>query len=131
MASSACCASSPNTRTCATFFPSGDSLAALPHKLDVLRHHCQAVGRNPNDIAITYKAGLAVADTEAEADGLWSAYAQGRGMPPLDSRAGVFIGIPAAAAEQAAPFFGAGSTSSLSSYRTPTTWSTSKQPVPR
>ena len=88
--------------------PSGDSLAVLPHKRDVLARHCQAVGRNPADIRITYKAFVSVAETQDEADRLWTAFREARGMPPLDGRAGVFIGPPQKIAEEAKPFLDAG-----------------------
>lgn len=93
---------------CNLSFPSGDRLEALPHKLEVLASHCQAVGRDPADIRVTYKAVLAVADTEAEAERLWTAYREVRAMPPFDSRAGVFVGTPRTIAEQAEPFLDAG-----------------------
>lgn len=93
---------------CNLSFPSGDSLQTLPHKLDVLARHCQAVGRDPADIRVTYKAVIAVAATRPEAGALWDAYREPRGLPPLDSRAGVFVGTPAEVAEQAAPFFDVG-----------------------
>jgi alkanesulfonate monooxygenase SsuD/methylene tetrahydromethanopterin reductase-like flavin-dependent oxidoreductase (luciferase family) len=33
--------------------PSGDSLARIPHKLDVLRRHCATIGRDPALITVT------------------------------------------------------------------------------
>ena len=44
--------------------PSGDSLARIPHKLEVLRQHCVTVGRDPAQITVTYKATMAVAERE-------------------------------------------------------------------
>ena len=47
--------------------PGGD-LATYAHKLAVLREHCQAVGRNYDDIVKTWSAeAIVVAETEAEA----------------------------------------------------------------
>jgi alkanesulfonate monooxygenase SsuD/methylene tetrahydromethanopterin reductase-like flavin-dependent oxidoreductase (luciferase family) len=40
--------------------PGGDSLASIPHKLAVLRRHCEAVGRDPGEIVVTYKAVMVV-----------------------------------------------------------------------
>ena len=93
---------------CNLSFPSGDRLEALPHKLEVLAGHCQAVGRDPAEIRLTYKAFLAIAETQAEAERLWTAYREARGMPPFDSRAGVFVGTARTVAEQAEPFLEAG-----------------------
>ena len=93
---------------CNFSFPSGDRLEVLPHKLEVLARHCQTVGRNPADIRVTYKAVLAVAETQSEAERLWTGYREARGLPPFDSRAGVFVGTPQTVAEQAAPFVEAG-----------------------
>jgi F420-dependent oxidoreductase-like protein len=93
---------------CNLSFPSGDSLDALPHKLDVLARHCQAVGRNAAEIRVTYKALAAVAESQAEADRIWTSFREARRMPAFDSRAGVFVGPPDRIAEQARPFLEAG-----------------------
>jgi len=46
----------------------GGTAANYAHKLDVLRRHCTAVGRNYDDILKTWSAeAIAVAETEAEA----------------------------------------------------------------
>ena len=88
--------------------PSGDSLASLQHKREVLARHCEVVGRNPADIRITYKAFLCVAETQSEADRLWTSFREARGMPSLVSQAGVFVGPPQKVAEEAKPFLDAG-----------------------
>ena len=89
-------------------FPAGDRLDVLPHKQQVLARHCEAVGRDPSELSLTYKALACVADTRSEADRLWTACREPRRMPPFDSRAGVFVGKPSEVAEQAAPFLEAG-----------------------
>ncbi|HLG71663.1 MAG TPA: TIGR03560 family F420-dependent LLM class oxidoreductase [Chloroflexota bacterium] len=93
---------------CNLSFPSGDTLDTLPHKLEVLRRHCQAVGRDAAEIRVTYKALLAVADAEVEAQRLWAAYRDARGLPDFGPRAGVFVGTPATVAAQARQFVEAG-----------------------
>ncbi len=80
----------------------------LPHKRAVLARHCEAVGRDPSEIRLTYKAVACVAETRTEADRLWTAFREARQIPPLDSRAGVFVGTPREIAEQARPFLEAG-----------------------
>lgn len=89
-------------------FPSGDTLDRLPHKLDVLAKHHAAVGRDPESITVTYKALLAVAPSRRDAQQAWDRWRQGRGLPDLDHRAGVFVGEPGDIAEQVRPFLDAG-----------------------
>ncbi len=48
---------------CNLSFPSGDSLDALPHTLEVLARHCQAVGRDGSEIRFTYKGVFALGDS--------------------------------------------------------------------
>ena len=52
---------------CNLSMPSGDTLQIVDHKLDVLRAHCVAVGRDYSTITATYKAVLAI-DQSANAD---------------------------------------------------------------
>jgi F420-dependent oxidoreductase-like protein len=40
----------------------------LPRKVDVLREHCDAVGRDPADVTVTMLVSAVVGDTDAEAD---------------------------------------------------------------
>jgi alkanesulfonate monooxygenase SsuD/methylene tetrahydromethanopterin reductase-like flavin-dependent oxidoreductase (luciferase family) len=69
------------------------------HKLDVLRQHCTAVGRDYNDIAKTWSAeAIAVAETEAEAHRI--AVASPYNNP--------IIGTPVQVAEQLQPFVALG-----------------------
>ena len=75
---------------------SGESADTYAHKLDVLRKHCQAVGRNYDEIVKTWSAeGIAVAQTEAEAQRIAAA---------SPYKKDVFIGTPAQIAEQLRAF---------------------------
>lgn len=89
-------------------FPSGDTLGRLPHKLDVLARHCAAVGRDVAEISVTYKALLATGSSAAEARATSERWCRPRGLDGLDHRDGVFVGEPAAIAEQVLPFLEAG-----------------------
>jgi alkanesulfonate monooxygenase SsuD/methylene tetrahydromethanopterin reductase-like flavin-dependent oxidoreductase (luciferase family) len=88
--------------------PSGDSLARIPHKLDVLCRHCATVGRDPAQITVTYKAGLAVADTPEQARAIWDQWGPPRGIAEPAAEAGAFVGRPGDIAEMVRPFLDAG-----------------------
>ncbi len=75
----------------------GGSAANYAHKLDVLRQHCQAVGRDYDEIVKTWSAeAIAVAGTEAEAQRIAAA-------SPYTNRDAI-IGTPAQVAEQLQAF---------------------------
>jgi alkanesulfonate monooxygenase SsuD/methylene tetrahydromethanopterin reductase-like flavin-dependent oxidoreductase (luciferase family) len=89
-------------------FPSGDSLARIPHKLAVLAAHCRTVGRDPAKIGVTYKAMLSIAHSSDRAQRAWDRWRRARGMGELDSRAGVFVGEPGRIVDQLQPWLAAG-----------------------
>lgn len=89
-------------------FPSGDTLERLPHKIDVLTRHCATVGRDPCDIAVTYKALLAVGTSRAEAEDVLDRWCTPRGISGASAERGVFVGEPSDIAPQVAPFLEAG-----------------------
>ena len=88
--------------------PSGDSLARIPHKLDVLRQHCATVGRDPAQITVTYKATMAVAESRAQARAAWDQWAPSFGLREPAAEAGAFVGEPAEVASMVGPFLDAG-----------------------
>jgi alkanesulfonate monooxygenase SsuD/methylene tetrahydromethanopterin reductase-like flavin-dependent oxidoreductase (luciferase family) len=45
----------------------------MRHKVEVLRGHCEAVGRDPSEIEFTLGIKATIRDTEAEADKVWKA----------------------------------------------------------
>ena len=49
------------------------SVEKMAHKIDVLRGHCEAVGRNIDDIEFTLGIKATIRDSEAEADKVWKA----------------------------------------------------------
>lgn len=88
--------------------PSGDSLARIPHKLEVLRQHCAAVGRDPAQITVTYKATMAVAETRENARAAWNQWGPMFGIREPAAEAGAFVGEPAQIADMVRPFIDAG-----------------------
>ena len=47
-------------------------LELMAHKIDVLREHCAAVGRDPAEIEFTLGVKLTIRDTRAEAERVWT-----------------------------------------------------------
>jgi alkanesulfonate monooxygenase SsuD/methylene tetrahydromethanopterin reductase-like flavin-dependent oxidoreductase (luciferase family) len=88
--------------------PSGDSLARIPHKLDVLRQHCATVGRDPANITVTYKATMAVAESPEQARAAWDQWGPPLGISEPAAEAGAFVGEPAEIADMIRPFLDAG-----------------------
>jgi alkanesulfonate monooxygenase SsuD/methylene tetrahydromethanopterin reductase-like flavin-dependent oxidoreductase (luciferase family) len=88
--------------------PSGDSLARIPHKLDVLRQHCATVGRDPALITVTYKAAMAVASSRQQARTAWDQWGPARGLSEPAAGTGAFAGEPAEIADMIRPFLNAG-----------------------
>jgi alkanesulfonate monooxygenase SsuD/methylene tetrahydromethanopterin reductase-like flavin-dependent oxidoreductase (luciferase family) len=85
--------------------PAGDTLASIPQKLEVLKRHCEAVGRDHREIVVTYKSGIVVGASEATARQTWDAYRTPRGLAP---KAAAFVGTSEQVARQVAAFLGAG-----------------------
>jgi len=88
--------------------PSGDSLARIPHKLDVLRQHCATVGRDPALITVTYKATMAVAESRGQARAAWDQWGPPFGISEPAAEAGAFVGEPDQIADMIRPFLDAG-----------------------
>ncbi len=68
------------------------------HKRDVLRDHCAAVGRDPNEIRMTWSPEVLVRRTEAEIDALGSQTLWGQ--PADEWRANNLVGTPEQVAEK-------------------------------
>ncbi|MGD0873704.1 MAG: LLM class F420-dependent oxidoreductase [Acidimicrobiales bacterium] len=83
-------------------------LPTIRHKLEVLKGHCAAIGRDPAEITKTRLGGLVIADSTAEADRKARLMAEARGMDPARVRDYLTVGDPDSVCEQLAPFFDAG-----------------------
>lgn len=88
--------------------PSGDGLARIPHKLEVLRQHCATVGRDPALITVSYKAVMAVAASRERARAAWDRWGAPRGLGEPAAGSGAFVGEPAGIADMVRPFLDAG-----------------------
>ena len=83
-------------------------VSTVRHKLEVLRRHCDDVGRDYDEITKTRLGGLFVAqDEEAVRHGL-ERYAERRGVPVDMVRGYVLAGTPDQLAEQAGEYLDAG-----------------------
>jgi alkanesulfonate monooxygenase SsuD/methylene tetrahydromethanopterin reductase-like flavin-dependent oxidoreductase (luciferase family) len=73
------------------------ALADAPHKIDVLRAHCEAEGRDPDTIELTYNCKVVIRDREADAravlDGQLRANTLGPGAADQSFWAGTVEGI--------------------------------------
>ena len=83
------------------------SLELMAHKVDVLRGHCDTVGRDIADIEFTLGVKLTIRDTSAEADRVWKA-AMAHNRTPLDEVADddtFWNGTPEQIADRLRPYF--------------------------
>ncbi|MFN2543822.1 MAG: LLM class F420-dependent oxidoreductase [Actinomycetota bacterium] len=80
----------------------------VKHKLEVLRRHCEEVGRDYGEITKTRLGGLFVAEDEAAVSRGLQDYAQQRGIPPDMVRGYVAAGTPDQVVEQVGELFDAG-----------------------
>jgi alkanesulfonate monooxygenase SsuD/methylene tetrahydromethanopterin reductase-like flavin-dependent oxidoreductase (luciferase family) len=78
------------------------SVAKLRRKVEVLRQHCEAVGRNPAEIALTAGCKPIIRDSEAEARRLWeSQMAHNRTpMSDVEDDDTFWVGTPEQVAER-------------------------------
>jgi F420-dependent oxidoreductase-like protein len=85
----------------------GDA-ATIRHKMDVLRSHCQAVGRDPETIVKTRLGSLIIRKTQEEADRLFEQLLNRPGVNKDWARAGFIVGGPDRVAEHAQELLDAG-----------------------
>jgi alkanesulfonate monooxygenase SsuD/methylene tetrahydromethanopterin reductase-like flavin-dependent oxidoreductase (luciferase family) len=81
-------------------------LDVMTRKVEVLRGHCEAVGRDPSEIEFTLGVKLTIRDTEAEADRVWRAAMEANRTPMsdvLDDNT-FWNGTPAQIAERLVPY---------------------------
>ena len=86
--------------TYADMWNTGGRPETLAHKLDVLREHCAAVGRDPAEIELTVGCKPLIRDSRAEARRAWSELmAHNRTSDEVDDDEATFIGTPEDVAE--------------------------------
>ncbi len=83
-------------------------LPTIRHKLEVLAGHCEALGRDPDEITKTRLGSLVIAESDAEARRRGRLMAAARGMDEARYRASVVEGGPDAVCEQVGAFLEAG-----------------------
>ncbi len=85
-------------------------LDLMRHKIEVLREHCDAVGRDPSEIEFTLGIKATIRDSEAEADKVWKA-AMEHNRTPMERVADdstFWNGTAEQLAEKLAPYIEAG-----------------------
>jgi alkanesulfonate monooxygenase SsuD/methylene tetrahydromethanopterin reductase-like flavin-dependent oxidoreductase (luciferase family) len=78
----------------------------MRHKVEVLRDHCQAVGRDPSEIEFTLGIKATIRDTQAEADRVWKAAMEHNKTPlaNVESDSTFWNGTAEQLAERLAPY---------------------------
>ena len=81
-------------------------IEVMRHKIEVLRGHCVAVGRNIDDIEFTLGIKATIRDSAAEADKIWKAAMEHNRSPLSDvaDDATFWNGTPEQLAERLAPY---------------------------
>ncbi|MGH9759270.1 MAG: LLM class flavin-dependent oxidoreductase, partial [Blastocatellia bacterium] len=64
------------------------------HKIEVLKSHCGAVGRNVDDIEISWAGATHITDSAEEARAIAGRIAAAFGRPVEEVEAGLFVGSP-------------------------------------
>jgi alkanesulfonate monooxygenase SsuD/methylene tetrahydromethanopterin reductase-like flavin-dependent oxidoreductase (luciferase family) len=68
----------------ADMWNTGGSVERISHKLEVLRGHCDAVGRNVEDIELTVGCKIVIRDSEAEGRRVWESQMANNRTPMSD-----------------------------------------------
>jgi alkanesulfonate monooxygenase SsuD/methylene tetrahydromethanopterin reductase-like flavin-dependent oxidoreductase (luciferase family) len=86
-------------------------LEAAQHKLDVLRRHCETVGRDPGEIECSIDSSHMIRDTEEEARSALESIAAANGRPAPDPTSTFhWVGSPEQVAERMAAYAALGFT---------------------
>jgi alkanesulfonate monooxygenase SsuD/methylene tetrahydromethanopterin reductase-like flavin-dependent oxidoreductase (luciferase family) len=85
-------------------------LELMKHKIDVLREHCDAVGRDPSEIEFTLGIKATIRDSAEEADRVWKAAMEHNRTPLTDVEddSTFWNGTAEQLAEKLAPYIEAG-----------------------
>ncbi|HKS39173.1 MAG TPA: hypothetical protein VJX74_01070, partial [Blastocatellia bacterium] len=80
------------------------------HKIEVLKEHCSAVGRNFNDIEVSWAGASLVTDSREEKDELLGRWADVFGVTPEQYAMGALVGSASEVRDRIAQFIDAGVT---------------------
>ena len=85
-------------------------LELMKHKIDVLREHCDAVGRDPSEIEFTLGIKATIRDSAEEADRVWKAAMEHNRtpLPNVEDDSTFWNGTAEQLAEKLAPYIEAG-----------------------
>jgi alkanesulfonate monooxygenase SsuD/methylene tetrahydromethanopterin reductase-like flavin-dependent oxidoreductase (luciferase family) len=96
-------------------------LEVMRHKVEVLRGHCEAAGRDPADIEFTIGLKATIRDSQAEAERVWREHMD-QNRTPLSAVEGdstFWRGTPEQIAERLAPYVELGFTTAISEMPAP------------
>jgi F420-dependent oxidoreductase-like protein len=94
------------------------SAASLDASFEILRQHCQAIGRDPAEIERSVNLNVVVRPTAAEAEGMWRAYSDSH--QPRVGEGRLLVGGPIErVAETVAGYVAAGITHPIVVFRSP------------
>ena len=93
----------------------------MRHKIEVLRRHCDDVGRDPSEIEFTLGIKATIRDSEAEAERVWKAAMEHNRTPlsDLEDDDTFWNGTPEQLAERLAPYVELGFTTVISEQPAP------------
>jgi F420-dependent oxidoreductase-like protein len=80
----------------------------IRHKLEVLKRHCEQIGRDPAEITKTRLGGILIAETDAEAERKGAQLAEAGGIDPARLRDYMIVGGPDSVCEKVGKFLEAG-----------------------
>jgi alkanesulfonate monooxygenase SsuD/methylene tetrahydromethanopterin reductase-like flavin-dependent oxidoreductase (luciferase family) len=85
-------------------------LELMAHKVEVLRGHCDAVGRDISEIEFTLGVKLTIRDSEAEADRVWKAHMEHNRTPlaEVEDDDTFWLGSPEQIADKLRPYVALG-----------------------
>ncbi len=97
------------------------SLELMTHKVEVLRRHCEDVGRDPAEIEFTLGIKATIRDSEAEAVRVWKAAMEHNRTPMsrVENDATFWNGTPEQLAEKLGPFLELGFVTVISEHPAP------------
>jgi alkanesulfonate monooxygenase SsuD/methylene tetrahydromethanopterin reductase-like flavin-dependent oxidoreductase (luciferase family) len=82
------------------------TVEVMRHKIEVLRRHCEEVGRDPAEIEFTLGIKATIRDSAEEADGVWKAAMEHNRTPlsEVEDDNTFWNGTPEHLAERLAPY---------------------------
>jgi F420-dependent oxidoreductase-like protein len=80
------------------------------HKIEVLKEHCSVVGRNFDDIEVSWAGAALVTDSREEKDALLSRWANAFGITPEQYAMGALVGSPSEVRDRIGKFIEVGVT---------------------